>query len=135
MEKSRTFDLENRLIEFAASIILFTNSVNKSYAGIHLSNQITRSGTSPALNYGEAQASESRKDFIHKMNICLKELRETKSCLQIISKTHRSNNKEQLEKNLNEASELIAIFTKSVSTAKRKQTPNLIIMVLSLFGI
>ncbi|MFY0674290.1 MAG: four helix bundle protein [Bacteroidia bacterium] len=135
MEKSKTYDLENRLVDFAASIVLFTNTINKSYAGVHLSNQITRSGTSPALNYGEAQAAESRKDFIHKMNICLKELRETKICLQIIAKTHLSNNNDFLDKNTKEASELIAIFTKSISTAKKKQTPNLPIIILSLFGI
>jgi len=68
------FKLEERLIDFAANIILFTNHVDKSYAGNHLVGQIVRSSTSPALNYGEAQSAESKKDFIHKMGICLKEL-------------------------------------------------------------
>ncbi|WP_240034540.1 four helix bundle protein [Flavobacterium silvisoli] len=62
-------DLEERLIDFAAEIILFTNDIDKSYAGNHLIGQIVRSSTSPALNYGEAQSAESKKDFIHKMGI------------------------------------------------------------------
>ena len=70
-------ELEERLIDFAVSIIQIADTVPKTHAGKHLAGQIVRSGTSPALNYGEAQAGESKKDFIHKMKICLKELRET----------------------------------------------------------
>nr|WP_262410608.1 four helix bundle protein [Flavobacterium johnsoniae] len=80
-------ELENRLIDFAASIILLTITFEKNYAGNHLLGQITRSSTSPALNYGEAQSAESKKDFIHgnlseriKRNICLfKNNRKSKS--------------------------------------------------------
>ncbi|WP_240475226.1 four helix bundle protein [Flavobacterium reichenbachii] len=68
-------ELENRLIDFASSIIRLTITFEKNYAGNHLLGQIIRSSTSPALNYGEAQSAESKKDFIHKMGICLKELR------------------------------------------------------------
>ena len=81
-------ELEERLIDFAADVILFSNSIEKSYAGNHLGTQIIRSSTSPALNYGEAQSAESPKDFIHKMGICLKELRETFTCLRIIEKAN-----------------------------------------------
>lgn len=70
-------ELEDRLIDFASVVILFTEGMKNNYAGNHLSGQIIRSSTSPALNYGEAQSAESKKDFIHKMGICLKELRET----------------------------------------------------------
>ena len=69
------FKLEERLIDFAANIILFTNHVEKSYAGNHLVGQIVRSSTSPALNYGEAQSAESKKDFIHKMGILPKRIK------------------------------------------------------------
>ena len=81
------FDLEERLIEFAVLIIEIVNEIPSSKAGNHLSGQLVRSGTSGALNYGEAQSAESRRDFIHKMKVILKELRETLVCLKII---HRS---------------------------------------------
>ncbi|WP_229335406.1 four helix bundle protein [Flavobacterium sp. ALJ2] len=83
-------ELENRLIDFVATIIIVASKFEKNYAGNHLSGQIIRSGTSPALNYGEAQSAESKKDFIHKMGICLKELRETFVCLKIIEKANLS---------------------------------------------
>ncbi|MGC4040832.1 MAG: four helix bundle protein [Flavobacterium sp.] len=111
-------DLEERLIDFAAGIILFTNSIEKSYAGNHLIGQIVRSSSSPALNYGEAQSGESKKDFIHKMGICLKELRETFNCLKIIEKADLSSNKELIIKLKLEANELISIFVASIKTAK-----------------
>ncbi len=82
------YELEDRLINFGANIILFTETYKKNYAGIHLSSQIIRSATSPALNYGEAQSVESPKDFIHKMGICLKELRETLVNLKLAEKAH-----------------------------------------------
>ena len=83
-----------------------------------LSGQLVRSGTSPALNYGEAQAAESRNDFIHKMKISAKELRETYNCLRIINKKNWYA-EEKLLLVLNENNQLIAIFVKSIETAKR----------------
>jgi len=77
-----------------------------------------RSGTSPALNYGEAQAAESRADFIHKMRICLKELRETFVCLKIIQRKEYFKEK-QLEPLINENRELVSIFVRSIQTAKK----------------
>jgi four helix bundle protein len=73
------FDLEERLIEFSVLVIEIVNEMPKTRAGNHLSGQLVRSGTSVSLNYGEAQSGESRKDFIHKMKIVLKELRERQS--------------------------------------------------------
>ena len=92
----RKFDLENRLINFSVSIIDFIEEIPKSYTGIHLSKQLIRSGTSVSLNYGEAQASESKKDFIHKMKIVLKELRETFICLKILTKSKLYRNDEKI---------------------------------------
>ncbi len=114
------FDLEERLINFAVSIVEIDKSMNKSRAGAHLGNQLLRSGTSPALNYGEAQSGESRKDFIHKIKIVLKELRETLVCLKIIQRTKLVHNQDQIVCLMKENNELISIFVKSVETAMKK---------------
>ncbi len=78
------YDLEERLIDFLVLIIEIVNEMPNSKAGNHLSGQLVRSGTSVSLNYGEAQSAESKKDFIHKMKVILKELRETFVCMKII---------------------------------------------------
>jgi four helix bundle protein len=111
-------ELEERLIDFAALIILFTKDIEKCYAGNHLMGQIIRSSTSPALNYGEAQSAESKRDFIHKMGICLKELRETFNCFKIIEKAKLTSNTEQINAAKIEVNELISIFVSSIKTAK-----------------
>ena len=79
-----SFDLEERLIDFAVRIIRAAESLPKTKIGSHIYGQLIRSGTSPAANYGEAQSAESRSDFIHKMRLALKELRETRVWLLII---------------------------------------------------
>lgn len=71
------YDLEERLVNFATIIVEISEIIEKTFAGKNLANQMSRSGTSPALNYGEALAAESKKDFIHKIKLVLKELRET----------------------------------------------------------
>jgi len=78
----REFDLEERLIDFAVRVIRTAESLPKTKIGNHISGQLIRSGTSPAPNYGEAQSAESRADFIHKMRLALKELRETRTRLR-----------------------------------------------------
>jgi four helix bundle protein len=113
------FDLEERLIEFASDIIDVSEGLPKTFAGNHLAGQLIRSGTSPALNYGEAQSAESRSDFIHKMKVCLKELRETYNCLRLINKKQWFD-KVRLGNFLIENNELISIFVKSISTAQSK---------------
>lgn len=116
------FDLEERLIKFAVNIIEMANSLPSSPIGNHLQGQIVRSATSPALNYGEAQGAESRKDFIHKMSICLKELRETFVAIKIIKYAKLSLKEGLLESCLLENNELISIFVKSIETAKKNNT-------------
>ena len=81
----KKFDLNERLINFAASILKMSELLPKIFAGNNIACQLIRSGTSPALNYDEAQSAESRNDFIHKMKVSAKELRETFNCLKIIS--------------------------------------------------
>ena len=79
-------ELERRLIDFALMIITIVKSMPEDLAANHLANQLVRSGTSVALNYGEAQGAESKRDFIHKMRVVLKELRESLICLRKKSK-------------------------------------------------
>jgi four helix bundle protein len=117
----RKYDLENRLIDFAVFIIKVVDQMPNSKAGNHLANQLVRSGTSSALNYGEAQSAESSNDFIHKMSIILKELRETFVCLKLIKMASLNNSVQELEKVLNENNELIAIFVKSIETARKNR--------------
>ncbi len=113
------YDLEDRLIAFSVSIINLSNLIAKTKAGNHLSGQIIRSGTSSALNYGEAQSSESKKDFIHKFKIILKELRETLVCLKIIEQSNLIKNTALIESVKDECIQLISIFVKSIETAQK----------------
>lgn len=115
------YDLENRLIEFSVLIIGIVNEMPNSKAGNQLSGQLLRSGTSVSLNYGEAQSAESKKDFIHKMKVILKELRETFVCLKIIQRSKLYKTKENHKKAKKENNELISIFVKSIETAKINQ--------------
>ena len=87
----RIFDLEERLIDFAVRIIRTAESLPKNKAGNHIAGQLIRCGTSPASNYGEAQSAESCSDFIHKMKVSLKELRETRIWLLMIVKANLIN--------------------------------------------
>jgi len=73
-----------RLIEFEVAVVYFIESLPNSKSANYLGGQLLRSGTSPALNYGEAKSAESKNDFLHKMKICLKELRESHNCLRIM---------------------------------------------------
>jgi len=116
----KKFDLDERLIDFSVTIISIVNKLPKTKAGNHLSGQLIRCGTSPALNYAEAQSGESRKDFIHKMKISLKELRETYTCLRIIEKAKLFDDFSMLDIAKKENNELISIFVKSVETAQKR---------------
>ncbi len=115
----RTYDLEPRLIEFAVMVIEIVDHLPNTRIGNHLEGQLGRSGSSPALNYGEALAAESRADFVHKMKVCLKELRESRVCMLIIKGAGLLDSDECLTPVLTECNELIAIFNTSIQTAKR----------------
>jgi four helix bundle protein len=117
-DQRRKFDLEERVILFAVKVIKMSEILPRTLAGIHLARQLIRSGTSPALNYGEAQSGESRKDFIHKMKIALKELRETRMCMKIIYQAGLIRLKNEVNESLKENNELISIFVKSIQTAQ-----------------
>ena len=87
-------------------------------------DNLIRCGTSPAPNYGEAQDAESRADFIHKMKVSLKELRETRIWLLIIGKANLLKLASKLEPLIDESYQLISIFVASVKTAKQKKKKN-----------
>ena len=119
----KTNDLEERVIDFAVLIIDIIENVNNNYAGNYYGNQLIRSSGSPALNYGEARSAESHKDFVHKMGICLKELRESYNCLKIINRAKLYNgNKDKIEKALDENNQLISIFVASIKTSKNNSS-------------
>ena len=115
----KKFDLEDRLIDYAISISEIVDKIDSSKLGSYISGQIIRSGSSPALNYGEAQSAESKKDFVHKLKIVLKELKETRVCLKIIERKPLVRDTQILVPVLKETEELIAIIYKSIETAKQ----------------
>ncbi|MEM1327104.1 MAG: four helix bundle protein [Bacteroidota bacterium] len=120
MKEKREYNLEERTVNFAVVVLKLVGQLPSSYASNHLAKQITRSSTAPALLYGEAQAAESTDDFIHKMSVALKELRETSICLKIIYKSNFLT-WEQVKRVVQENRELIAIFTASIETARKNK--------------
>jgi four helix bundle protein len=115
----RKFDLEERLLEFASSVIDLSETLPDTRAGNHVAGQILRSGTSPYPNHGEAEAAESREDFIHKLKVCLKELRETRRWARLIDRKRWAKDGPKLTLVLGESDELIRIFFSSIQTARR----------------
>lgn len=115
----RRFDLEERLIDFSIEVIKFYEFLKPKKTSVHLEGQLIRSGTSPSLNYGEANAAESKRDFIHKMKVCLKELRETYNCLRILDGAELHVNKVKMTALLKECNELISIFVTSINTSMK----------------
>jgi four helix bundle protein len=112
------FDLEDRLLEFSARIIRLVDSLPNTRAANHVAGQLLRCGTSPYGNHGEVEAAESRKDFIHKLKVCLKELKETRRWLRLIAKSSMLPETKMCPI-LNETEELIRIFFSSIRTAER----------------
>jgi four helix bundle protein len=119
MSKEREFDLQDRFVDYAVRIIKLSEALPETRTGKHVSAQILRSGTSPAANYGEAQSAESKADFVHKLKVALKELRETDVWLKIIAKAKMIESASLLAPLLQETDGLIAILFKSVGTANR----------------
>ncbi|NIN71031.1 MAG: four helix bundle protein [Gemmatimonadetes bacterium] len=111
-------ELQDRLIGMAAKSYRIANNLPASRVAAHVSSQLNRCSTSPAADYAEARGSESRKDFIHKMKVCLKELRETFVWLKLAKELELGSGPE-LDEAIAEADELIGIFVTSIATAKR----------------
>jgi len=119
-KERKKFDLEDRLIDFAVEIIRMAEEIPRTRSGFHIGGQLIRCGTSPAANYGEAQSAESATDFVHKMKVCLKELRETRIWLKMIVRANlMDSSKPQVL--IQECNELISIFVTSIRTALKKK--------------
>jgi len=117
---SRAVELQKRLTSFAAKIVGVSSKINRTHQGRHIANQILRSGTALAANYGEARGAESRSDFIHKLRVVLKELNETAVWLQLIDETSLLST-EAIGPILAENQELCRIIAASIRTARTAQ--------------
>ena len=113
------YDLEDRLLEFAVAVVELTDDLPNTRSGNHIAGQLVRCGTSPYGHHGEVESAESRRDFIHKLKICLKELRETRRWLRLVSRFKKMNRDPRLVARLAEVEELIRIFVASVRTTER----------------
>ena len=119
----KAFDLEERLVTFAVRVIGVVEALPATRAGSHVAGQVLRCGTSPAPNYAEARAAESRRDFVHKLGICLKELRETRCWLRLTLRAQLLPAK-RLTSLLDECEQLVSIMVKSIVTAKSNSKRN-----------
>ena len=118
----RKEELENRLIDFSVSVSVVCQSIQRSELGRHVCVQLIRSSVSSALNYGEAQGAESTKDFVHKLRISLKELRESFVSLRIIDKAGICRSNDKLLNVIDECNQLISIFVISIRTTEKKDS-------------
>ena len=118
LRNTARFDLEDRLLDFSARIIRLVDALPNTRAPNHVAGQLLRCGTSPYGNHGEVEAAESRRDFVHKLRICLKELKETRRWLRLLQKASLVPEK-KMGAILGETEELIKIFFTSVRTAEK----------------
>ena len=125
VEEGRSmYDLEERLLEFSVRTIRLTRQIESSEAGKHVAKQLLRSSASPLANHGEAQGAESAKDFIHKLKISLKELRETQRWLKLVKRVPLVDKPELIDDLLSETDQLIRIFVASINTAHSRFITN-----------
>lgn len=117
--QDRKFDLEDRFVDYTYRMIDVVEALPNTRAGVYIAGQLIRACHSPTFNYGEAQAAESPKDFIHKMSVVLKELKECRTALKIIRKKELIKPVLKLEDVYKETEELIAIVAKSIATARK----------------
>ena len=120
-EKDPKYDLDARLLDFTCAVMEVVESLVDGRAGNHVGGQLIRCGTSPVANCAEAQSAESRKDFIHKLRIVWKELRETRVWLLIARRRKLSSKPDLVAECLTECIEMIRIFRASIDTAQTKQ--------------
>ncbi|MDO6808225.1 four helix bundle protein [Zobellia galactanivorans] len=113
----KKYDLEDRLVNFAADIAIFCREIPKDFTGEYYGNQLLRSAGSSALNFGEAQGTHTSKDYVHKASICLKELKESRVNLKILNKIEYGN---EAKRNLltDEAQQLIKIIAAIIRNKK-----------------
>jgi four helix bundle protein len=117
----RHYDLEERLLDYGARIIVLTRSLSADYAERHIGNQLLRSGTAPLSHHGEAQAAESPADFIHKLRLALKELGETQRWIKLLIRAGLSTKSRDSTPLLDETDQLVRIFVTSIATAEKRR--------------
>ena len=117
----RNFDLEDRLLDYAAQVIRLVERIPRTPAGAHVAGQLLRSASSPLSNHGEAPAAESVDDFIHKLSVCLKELKESRRWLRLIQRVPLLKPETQVDPLLSETEELVRIFSASIKTVQRRK--------------
>lgn len=115
----KKYDLEDRLLSYAVSILRLTEQLSNTRAGNHVAGQLLRSGTAALPNHGEAQSAESAADFVHKLRVCLKELRESYRWLLLIRRVPLATCDAEVAALIKETDELIRIFVKSIHTAQK----------------
>jgi four helix bundle protein len=120
LERPQAYDLEDRLLRYAASVVRLVRLIPSDRCGNHVAGQLLRSGTSPLPNHGEAQAAESPADFIHKMRVCLKELRESRRWLRLIKEIPLLEQHAEVDRLIDETEQLVRIFVASIRTTKSK---------------
>jgi four helix bundle protein len=118
VDNERNAALQHRLVRLAGLVCKVAGCLPRGEAGRHIGGQLVRCGTAPAANYAEARSAESRKDFIHKMKVCLKELRETYAWLEL-ARELGAGKAGMVESAISETDELVAIFVTSIATARR----------------
>lgn len=119
--KEAKYDLEERLLEFSVRVIRVVESIKRGRAGNHIADQLVRSGTSPYGHHGEAEGAESRDDFIHKLKVCYKELRESRRWLRLVQRVPLVAKPHLLAPLLTEADELVRIFAASIRSAQENR--------------
>ena len=114
-------DIAERLLVLSAKSVMVSRALPKDSTGRHIANQLLRCGSAGGANYGEARAAESPADFIHKVGIAAKEVRETLYWLQLIKMTSLTTI--DLDQPIDEADQLIAILIASIRTVRRRMPP------------
>jgi four helix bundle protein len=120
-QRKRRFDLEERLLAHAARIVALYDSLPTGTGARQIGNQLIRSGTSPYLHHGEVEAAESLDDFVHKLKVCLKELRETWRALRLLQRTLKISNTGEIDSLIEETQQLIRVFYASVRTVRERK--------------
>jgi len=119
--QNKRYDIEDRLVEYSCRMIDVVEALPKTRAGNYIAGQLIKSCMSPSFNYGETQAAESRDDFIHKLGVVLKELKECRTALKIILRKELIKPIERTDEIFKETEELIAIIAKSIETATKNK--------------
>jgi len=121
MEEKRKYDLEDRIVTYSCRMMDVVEALPNTRAGNYIAGQLIKSCISPAFNYGEAQGAESNNDFVHKLGVVLKELKECRVALKIIRKKQMIKPVTKLNDIYKETEELIAIIAKSIDTANKNR--------------